>query len=191
MTFSLALSDVDNDGYSDIVVGNMSQANQLYLNTGAGSFSQSYSLKDDNSRTQSVALADMNGNGYLDLVAGNIDKNQVCFNSTSNTFLKLCTEKMHDIHTPSIALGDIDGDNSIDILTANWITTNRAYENNFSITGSEFGGLRDYSWAAALADVNGDGTLDAIIANALGRANRIYLNNGENKGFKYSTQGKP
>ena len=73
-TTSIALGDVDGDGDPDLVVGNHSQCNRLYLNNGtADPFAgvSGVDITTDADRTTSVALGDVDGDGDLDLVAGN------------------------------------------------------------------------------------------------------------------------
>ena len=70
-TRSVAVGDVNGDGYLDLVCGNDGDSTKLYLSEGGtlkttpawGSLLQS--------KTTSVALGDIDGDGDLDLVCGN------------------------------------------------------------------------------------------------------------------------
>ena len=72
-TLSVALGDVDSDGDLDMVLGNWSQQNRLYVNNGTGTFTDATASRmpvaDD--MTNAVALGDVDGDGDLDLVIGN------------------------------------------------------------------------------------------------------------------------
>jgi hypothetical protein len=73
ITRDVALADSDDDGDLDIVTGNSSQQNRVYLNDGAGVFTDvtSTSLPIKCDYTSSVALGDVDGDGDLDLAFAN------------------------------------------------------------------------------------------------------------------------
>ena len=74
ITVALALGDVDRDGNLDLIAGNASQTNRLYLNNGTGNPFNGVSGTDvsaDAGSTFAVALGDVDGDGEADLIAGN------------------------------------------------------------------------------------------------------------------------
>ncbi|MCP4471446.1 MAG: VCBS repeat-containing protein, partial [Gammaproteobacteria bacterium] len=76
-TRSIALGDIDNDGDLDVVVGNASDTNKLYLNDGSGGFDTGTGTDigiNDVNDTRSIALGDVDGDGYLDVIAGNFNQ---------------------------------------------------------------------------------------------------------------------
>jgi hypothetical protein len=72
-TISIAVGDVDGDGDPDLVVGNVGQANRLYLNNGTPNLLAS-DITADAHNTWPVALGDVDGDGGLDLAVGNSEQ---------------------------------------------------------------------------------------------------------------------
>jgi len=71
-TRAVALGDVDGDGDLDALIGNHLPGNRLYLNDGAGVFTDATAtdLPDGILRTVALALGDVDGDGDLDGIAG-------------------------------------------------------------------------------------------------------------------------
>lgn len=87
----------------------------------------------------------------------------------------------------AVALGDLDGDLDLDAFvieddaTGNTVWLNQGGAQGgtlgvFASSGQAFGD--DLSSSAALADVDGDTDLDAYIARSIGRADKVWLNDG-------------
>ncbi len=79
LTTSVAVGDLNGDGFPDLVVGNLSQHARVYLNAGTNvlapgvqRFGVARDVSPDVGYTTAVALADLNGDGNLDLVVANI-----------------------------------------------------------------------------------------------------------------------
>lgn len=180
-TQALAVGDMDNDGDIDIVVGNFGSYNRVYKNNGAGIFNSSFNLKEPNkknlTRTQAIAVGDFNGDGRLDVYAGNINEDTVYM---SNEYGQLRTVKKTagEYHAPGVAVGSINNDSYQDVITAGWLTYNRVRKGSGLTVSHNVGKSNDYTWAVALGDINGDGFDDLVEANALGNADKVYINNG-------------
>jgi hypothetical protein len=71
---SMVLGDINGDGLLDVVIGNFNQPNQVLINFGNGTFSETIPVTlpgGSSIRTRSIALGDVNGDGLLDIVIGN------------------------------------------------------------------------------------------------------------------------
>jgi FG-GAP-like repeat len=143
---SLSLGDVDGDGDLDIVVGNWSERNVVYLNDGAGNFYNGLitcgvttgvrCFGAEMNSTEGLALGDMDGDGDLDVVAGNyVDsiakngQNIIYVNDGAGYFADGRPFGTGSNKTMSVAVGDIDSDGDLDIVTGNWMEANVVYRN--------------------------------------------------------------
>ena len=125
---SIAVGDVNNDGYLDIVVGNVfPNPNKLYLNNKTSTPFQGVfgtRISNDAYGTYAIALGDVNNDGYLDVVAGTsrFSPSRLYLNTPNEeTFENVDGVSITDDenHTNSIALGDVDGDGDLDIIMGN------------------------------------------------------------------------
>jgi len=190
-TYSVALADVDLDGDLDLVAGNFSSTNRLYLNDGTavGWKMIASNITDDAHYTNSVVLGDVDGDGDLDLVVGNSNSEPNRLYLNNGTLHPWDGVTGSDITTDArttrcLALGDVDGDGDIDLVAGNdFAATNRVYLNNGTadpwngVTGSDITTDTDNTRCVALGDVDNDGDLDFVAGNN-GMPNRLYLNNG-------------
>jgi hypothetical protein len=193
-TTSIALGDVNNDGYLDIVEGNYNQTNRLYFNNQINanlSFSSGgaayIDISSDTDSTFDIALGDIDNDGDLDLVAGNAGQANRFYlnNGTSNPFDGVSGSDVgtDTDNTFAIALGDVDNDGDLDLVAGNH-GTNRLYLNGgassnlfYGVSGNDIGFGADTTVSIALEDIDKDGDLDCIAGNT-NQINRLYLNNG-------------
>jgi hypothetical protein len=194
-TYAIALGDMDNDGDLDVVAGNDTSTNRLYLNNGSADPFNGVSgtnITSDTYQARAIAMADMDWDGDLDLVTGNSDQANRLYlnNGTADPFAGINgTNISSDVHnTNAIAIGDMNGDGYADVVAGNIGQTNRLYLNNTSpdpfngVSGSDIGSESDESYAIALADVESDGDLDVVAGN-YNQPHRLYLNDGSASPF--------
>jgi len=100
-------ADLDNDGHTDIYVGNDSMANYLFRGHGDGTFEEigqqtgaASNIDGSGQATMGIALADVNGNGYPDLLSTN-------FANDTNTLHLNTGRSFFDDHTRQWGLGII------------------------------------------------------------------------------------
>jgi len=197
---SIAVDDLNNDGFKDVVVGLYNQRNKVYLNNGSGGFSAAgvdFGGDSAADATYSIALADLNNDDFLDVVVANYEQqNKVYLNDGTGYFSTAGVVVGADDEdalysqvnirsaysaTYSVALADVDGENGPDIVFGNNNHFNKLYLNNgsgeFPAVGIDIGSDKEFTSGVVLADVNGDEKPDLVVAN-IGQANKLYINNG-------------
>ncbi|RLD29181.1 MAG: hypothetical protein DRI70_02625 [Bacteroidetes bacterium] len=173
---AVAVLDLNNDGYPDIIVGNNGQ-NNVYINNQDLTFSQENNRWPINSEgTQDLKLIDLDNDGDLDIVEGiDLGSNNILINTDGffteennrlpNTGLTLETRK--------ISLGDVDEDGHADIFvsTVNFIGTadsqNRLYLNDGNgfftdVTATHLPVSSQFTLDAVFLDYDLDNDLDLI-----------------------------
>jgi hypothetical protein len=190
VSLGVALGDVDGDGDLDaFVVNNGSQANQLWLNDGSGSFTNS-AQSLGSADAEDVALGDLDGDGDLDaFVVNDLAPDELYENNGRGGF---SLEKTLGTSTQSfaVALGDVDGNGKLDAVVANESSgeANTLWINDggwtFAMSTQTLG--QAVSRDVALGDLDGDGDLDLVIANDETTDDAVWLNDG---GLQGGTQG--
>ena len=70
---------MDGAGDLDLITGNQSEANRVYLSNGNGTFATGNDVDTQSLRTYSVQLGDLDGDGDLDLVTGNRNQTNLLY----------------------------------------------------------------------------------------------------------------
>ncbi|HEX6810299.1 MAG TPA: VCBS repeat-containing protein, partial [Planctomycetota bacterium] len=183
------IGDVDGDSDLDLVFGNDGQQSRLYLNNGAGAFTDATAARMPvgNFAATCSALGDVDSDGDLDLVFGVWGQNRLYANNGTGTFTDATTARMpaDNDNTRAMVIGDVDGDSDLDLVFGNWLSQNRLYLNNgsgsFDATAPTMAVNSDDTRALAMGDVDGDGDLDLVFGNTpngIAGQNCLYLNNG-------------
>ncbi len=125
LTQALAVGDVNNDGWPDIVSGNNGANNLLYLNNGSAPFFTGNGINVSNvaetDETRDLVLSDFNRDGYLDVLVGNRgDPIKIYYHSGNNAspygvdpYLPLPT---YNYNVRAIRAVDVNNDGTTDLV---------------------------------------------------------------------------
>lgn len=182
----VSLSDVDGDGYLDLLTSNQSNSTvSVLLNTSPVTNTVSFASKVDfavGARPGNIVAADIDGDGRLDLLTANSGASTVSVLRNTGTAAgtaSFAAKADFPVGTGSInlAVNDLDGDGKLDVVTANNGATGNG--NTVSVLrNTTAGGAAPLTFATpanftvgsgpysvAIGDIDGDGKLDLAAAN--------------------------
>ncbi len=192
---SLAVGDLNNDGFEDVVVRNGQNGyDMVYLWDSANQvFNPVSQLSGTNSGTNgAVALGDFDRDGDLDVVVASGNNNAaevIHWNNGDGTFAAATTSLPSVNGTTSvIETADFNGDGYVDIFVGKSSNNNAAILYNdgyggFSTAHRQYIGVSRVS-SADVGDVDGDGWVDLVLGRGGGsnRTNYYVHNNADDDG---------
>jgi predicted nucleotidyltransferase len=194
---SVAFSDIDSDGDSDVLIAGLTDSNELisklYRNNGLGEFIEELNTPFEGVLASSIAFSDVNNDGDLDiLITGrNFLGNRISklyANDGLGIFTEVIGTPFDGVAASSIAFSDVDGDGDEDVLIMGETNSNELISKLYINDGlgsfteqqdTPFDGV----WFSSIAfsDVDGDGDPDLLITggiNSNDRISKLYKNNG-------------
>jgi len=176
-----ASSDLNNDGYPDIVVSNNSNGSSFNINStiywGAASNPYSTSTPLATHGAYGNSVADLNNDGYQDIVFSNLHNDSsfntnsaIYWGAASNPYSTSTPLATHGAEGNSVA--DLNHDGYLDVVFSNysndssvninstiyWGAASNPYATSTSLATSSADG-------SSIADLNNDGHLDIVFAN--------------------------
>ena len=166
---AMAVGDVNNDGFPDLVLAQETVITVL-LGNGDGTFRAPVNFSTGGAKLRSVTLGDFNNDGNLDIAAGDYLYNnvEVLLGDGAGNFGTAATYPA-DGHSSDVAVGDFNNDGNLDLVSANRFLSDVTVllgdgNGGFQSSGNFLAG--QYCKALGVGDFNGDGNLDLAVANA-------------------------
>jgi hypothetical protein len=208
---SASWGDYDNDGFVDLILGNITGSGFLYRNVGDGTFERLHTNVIGGLSLGGGPWADYDNDGFLDMymVSGQDLGVHLYHNQGNGTLLLLTNATVigpivtNHTFSGSVAWGDYDNDGFVDAFVANgtfggdkksFLYHNQKNGTFIKVTAGNI--VNDFyeSWAGAWADYDDDGLLDLFVTSnggftpsRLGEDNRLYHNDGPSGFTKLTT----
>ncbi len=179
---SVAMGDLDGDGWPDLVVANGADSTISVIRNLSSFASAAFAARIDfvsGSNPEKVALGDFDGDGKLDIVSANSGSDSVSILRNISSPGSITTASFSakiDFTTgsnpQSVAVGDLDGDGKLDLVSANFNADSVSVLQNTGAPGTlSFAAKADISTGAGAADIaigdfDGDGKADLAVVNS-------------------------
>lgn len=200
-TQNMTFADFNNDGWIDLFVCDDNAENHIFLNSGTGTFTESYTTinfdvtSSDDSGNYGSVWTDFDNDGDLDLYIAKCRQgvnsptdprriNVMFVNDGANNFTESAAAYNINIGWQSwtSSFGDIDNDGDLDLLITNHDFNSQLLENDGNgvytdITATTGIDMTDITpIESTIEDFDNDGYADLLIA---GSVHRYYHNNGD------------
>ncbi len=181
-------ADVDGDLDIDIHIGSRAGVSKLWLNNGAGVFTNS--VIPGGGSTYSYDFGDIDGDGDMDLISIQGGSELLLQNNMPGVWTNISSEI-----SPNTAIDDndskfidYDNDGDLDYMVGSLGSSERVFRNNggvasdpgflFTLVAAILPAVGDATLDLEVADYNGDGRLDVVTAQGESGAftNKIYIN---------------
>jgi hypothetical protein len=192
VAYSVALGDVNGDGFPDLAVANTNHVpSRLYLTNGAPLTSGNYStlqIGTDLGYGQDIQIADVNGDGKPDLIltytvaeASSTDPSGIAIylnNGTSQPFANVTPIRLLvGQSVEAVALADLNGDGEVDLVAV--VSNSSLTQNDLYVFLNTGSATQPFSTpqtlqpdpdlgggclAVSVGDVNGDGLPDLLFS---------------------------
>ncbi|MBI4515599.1 MAG: CRTAC1 family protein [Deltaproteobacteria bacterium] len=186
---SVAVADLDDDGFDDVYVSNDAMENFLYLNQGGKQFREAalpagvaYNSAGDSTAHMAVDFGDYDGDGRVDIFVSDSSLSSLFHNDGEGRFSDVSVAAGVGRHSAQFVgwgsfFFDFDNDADPDIFKVN-ADLSRLFGQEGQLFENQLGQFRDVSehwgdffqheWMArgsAYADYDNDGDLDVIVVN--------------------------
>jgi FG-GAP-like repeat/Bacterial Ig-like domain (group 3) len=200
---SVAIADLNGDGYADVVVASecldcAHGANpggvSVLLGNGDGTFQAPTNYGSGGWDASSVAIADLNGDGYPDLAVSNLcelsancptdgappGEVSVLLGNGDGTFQTPVSYSSGGSWATSVGIGALSGGGYPDLVATNLFVPEDAFALGVLLGNGNgtfqapvpYAETSPFANFVAIADVNGDGYLDLVVANTCELNNR-------------------
>jgi hypothetical protein len=193
---SIAFSDVDSDGDSDVLITGKASGlyiAKLYINDGLGNFILMIGTPFEGVWASSIAFSDIDGDGDEDVLItgynGSDERiSKLYINDGLGNFTERTGTPFYGVDFSSIAFSDVDSDGDEDVLITgrnssfeqiSKLYTNDGLGNFTERTGTPFESV--YFSSIAFSDVDGDGDQDVLITGQNSsdvQISKLYTNDG-------------
>jgi hypothetical protein len=169
----VSFADFDADGDLDLMlVSEDDRKDELYLNDGAGGFTDASDRLMPDDVSNALVVIDLNEDGAPDVLTGNIGIDRALINDGSGRFRDETERRWPQLgpesRTQDLEAFDADGDGDLDVVAGNE-GQNELYRNDdgvlVDVTARSLPPENDESREVRAADFDGDGDLDLVVAN--------------------------